>query len=114
VRRCSDGDIATCPCRGQNISSEQSHKSYRPVTVLSFRLLARAAKRLTAVPESTAARPDPSEAQDRQAPFGTAPFHLANIALHCFVTILIYRFVCCGLDALDIGALSVVSLPSLT
>lgn len=91
MRRCNDGDIATCPCRGQNISSEQSHKSYRPVTVLSFRLLARAAKRITAVPESAAARSDPSEAQARQASFGTAPFHLANIALHCLVTIFIYR-----------------------
>lgn len=30
--------LSPTTCRGQNISSQQSHKSYRPLTVLSFRL----------------------------------------------------------------------------
>ena len=31
--------IAMCACRGQQITSDQSHKSYRPVTTLSLRFI---------------------------------------------------------------------------
>lgn len=78
-------------CRGQDIAGAQSHKSYRPVTVLSFRLLAHIARHFTAVPQPQPG-PDPAAPRDKPPPFGTAPFHLANIALHCLVTCALYRW----------------------
>ncbi|KAK9805000.1 hypothetical protein WJX73_010519 [Symbiochloris irregularis] len=70
---------------GQQITSDQSHKSYRPLTVLSFRLqrflgqfLPRGFSRITAADH------------DNTRGLNPLPFHLANIFLHSLATCLVY------------------------
>lgn len=55
------------PCRGQDITSSQSHKSYRPLTILAFRLTHQAWKLLTAaMPGIIQLLPKPSASQSLQ------------------------------------------------
>eukprot|EP00873_Tetraselmis_striata_P017239 jgi/Tetstr1/437503/TSEL_026182.t1 len=68
---------------GQHIAGDMSHKSYRPLTVLSFRTI-RSLGAGGAVSEQ--GQPAP-ERQGGPNPF---PFHLANAALHALVTYLVY------------------------
>ena len=68
--------IATCGAR-------------RPLTVLCFRQLAAAARALFPPPP----RPGPDKALWMKDPvsFSSVPFHVANVALHCLVTCLVFR-----------------------
>ena len=84
---------------GQNITSETSHKSWRPLTTLTFRLNARVAgleHAEDAPGDAPAGRhPDDPERTDptakrprpRPRPFG---FHAVNVLLHCVAVLLVH------------------------
>ncbi|KAG1677925.1 hypothetical protein FOA52_001343 [Chlamydomonas sp. UWO 241] len=86
---------------GQNIISEQSHKSYRPLTVLAFRLLRQAwdaaPKILTAQPDRFRAMMDnvfaPDKESDRRHTRGVnaMPYHALNVLLHAIASALVSR-----------------------
>ncbi|GIL43834.1 hypothetical protein Vafri_1432, partial [Volvox africanus] len=82
---------------GQRISSAQSHKSWRPLTVLSFRLLRKA---WTALPEpwrrdvmARRSRTRLPYEEDEAAKRGLDPllFHISNVIWHALVSALVCR-----------------------
>ncbi|KAK9811534.1 hypothetical protein WJX72_005492 [[Myrmecia] bisecta] len=75
---------------GQNIRSEQSHKSYRPLTVLSLRLQKQLSAYLPARTPlvDTGSQLVPHDNSDGLDP---RPFHIANMLMHALVTLLVYR-----------------------
>ena len=84
---------------GQNITSETSHKSWRPLTTLTFRLNARVAglEHAEDAPGDAPAgrhphdpeRTDPTaeRPRPRPRPFG---FHAVNVLLHCVAVLLVH------------------------
>ncbi|KAL0052516.1 hypothetical protein WJX82_003322 [Trebouxia sp. C0006] len=71
---------------GQQIRSDQSHKSYRPVTILSLRLVNWAGKLLP-----NGVNWHSAEKHDNTGGLNAFPFHLANVVVHAINSCLVYR-----------------------
>eukprot|EP00803_Ostreobium_quekettii_P011106 evm.model.scf_344.3 EVM.evm.TU.scf_344.3 scf_344:28738-43688(+) len=78
---------------GQEIKGDMSHKSYRPLTVLAFRLTYLLQKKLGIEPEASGSRTEDPMAPEQQDTGGLAPsiFHATNVLLHGCVTLAMYR-----------------------
>eukprot|EP00884_Botryococcus_braunii_P010950 jgi/Botrbrau1/19857/Bobra.0124s0090.2 len=75
---------------GQDIKSNQSHKSYRPVTVASFRFLRYLGSDILPVLGWKKGKPA-NVGQDDARGLDPFPFHLANVLVHALVTCIVYR-----------------------
>ncbi|DBA82648.1 hypothetical protein WJX77_007258 [Trebouxia sp. C0004] len=71
---------------GQQIRSDQSHKSYRPVTILSLRLVNWAGKLLP-----NGLNWHSADKHDNTGGLNAFPFHLANVVVHAINSCLVYR-----------------------
>lgn len=104
--------------RGQQIRSDQSHKSYRPVTILSLRVINWAGKLLpngksspihlsvcrmpsilcdytqhvvTYCTAGTGVNWHSADKHDNTGGLNAFPFHLANVVVHAVNSCLVYR-----------------------
>ncbi|KAL0037384.1 hypothetical protein WJX79_005166 [Trebouxia sp. C0005] len=71
---------------GQQIRSDQSHKSYRPVTILSLRVINWAGKLLP-----NGVNWHSADKHDNTGGLNAFPFHLANVVVHAVNSCLVYR-----------------------
>lgn len=94
-------------CRGQDIRSSTSHKSYRPLCTLLFRGLGRLAPLRAAAVAAWEAEDDSDgedegdEGDEEAWPEGQLDpliFHAASAVLHAVVAIQVYRYGCYDAD----------------
>ena len=97
-------------CRGQQITSDQSHKSYRPVTVLFLRIANKLGQFLPKGKHSYINRVHACLCCTRHAPqcmcdsagvcighdnsggLNATPFHIASAAVHAINSCLVFRY----------------------